>query len=67
MLYEGIRSAIANDNAAIAAGKSPTRQTTATPDWRRCAREMEGEMDRRGIAYHPVVFPDGRTSQYEKV
>src|SRR5450759_5191504 len=51
MMYEGIRGALAADDALKAGGEEPRFRVRATSDWKRHAADLEVEMLRRGLTF----------------
>ncbi|MEO8320589.1 MAG: hypothetical protein ABI561_19935 [Bradyrhizobium sp.] len=49
MMYEGIRHALASDDALEGLGEKPSFQIRATPEWKRHGGELEREMLNRGM------------------
>ena len=50
MMYEGIRGALASDDALSGLGEEPKFRVRKTPDWKKHAGELESEMLNRGMS-----------------
>ena len=48
MMYEGIRGALAADDALSGLGEEPRFRVRETPDWKKHAADLEAEMLRCG-------------------
>ncbi len=51
MMYEGVRGALAADDALKRQGNETRFRVRETPDWRKHAAELEAEMLRRGMVF----------------
>jgi hypothetical protein len=51
MMYEGVRGALAADDALKRQGNETRFRVRETPDWRKHAAELEAEMLRRGNGF----------------
>jgi hypothetical protein len=49
MMYEGIRGALAADDALKAQGQETRFQVRETPDWQRHAAELESDAQARDV------------------
>ncbi|MEH2493553.1 hypothetical protein V1294_000032 [Bradyrhizobium sp. AZCC 1678] len=58
MMYEGIRGALASDDAQKAAGDQPRFRVRETPDWRAHAANLESEMLRRGMFFEIIDWSE---------
>lgn len=54
MMYEGIRGALAADDALEKDFREPVFRIRDTPDWKKHATALEAEMLRRGMSF-PVI------------
>ena len=54
MMYEGVRGALAADNALRADGQKTRFRIRETPDWVRHAAELESEMLKRGMFFDVI-------------
>jgi hypothetical protein len=54
MMYEGIRGALAADNALKAQGQETRFRVRETTDWQRHAAELESELLRRGMFFDVI-------------
>jgi hypothetical protein len=62
MLYEGVRGALAADNALKAQGQETRFRIRETPDWKRHAAELESEMLRRGMFFDVIDWSEDQAS-----
>jgi hypothetical protein len=51
LMYEAVRGALASDDAQEQRGEDPRFRVRETPDWRKHAADLEGEMLRRGMPF----------------
>lgn len=58
MMYEGIRGALASDEALKDLGKEGRFRVRETPDWKRHAAELEAEMLRRGMMFDVIDWSE---------
>jgi hypothetical protein len=58
MMYEGIRGALASDDAQKAEGDQPRFRIRETPDWRLHAANLETEMLRRGMFFQIIDWSE---------
>ncbi|MCG2633197.1 hypothetical protein L6654_42545 [Bradyrhizobium sp. WYCCWR 13023] len=58
MMYEGIRAALASDNAQKAAGDKPRFRVRETRDWREHAANLETEMLNRGMYFEIIDWSE---------
>ena len=58
MMYEGIRGALAADDALKAQGDEPRFRVGETPDWKKHAAELEAEMLRRGMFFEVIDWSE---------
>ena len=61
MMYEGIRGALASDDAQKAEGDQPRFRIRETPDWRLHAANLETEMLRRGMFFQIIDWSEDQT------
>ena len=54
MMYEGIRGALAADDALSGLGEEPGFRVRETPDWKLHAAELETEMLGRGMMFEVI-------------
>lgn len=54
MMYEGIRGALAVDDALKAAGEKPRFRVRETQDWQKHAADLEIEMIGRGTHFEMI-------------
>jgi len=62
MMYEGVRGALAADNALKAQGQETRFRVRETPDWRRHAAGLESEMLRRGMFFDVIDWSEDQAS-----
>jgi hypothetical protein len=62
MLYEGVRGALAADNALKAQGQETRFRIRETPDWRRHAAGLESEMLRRGMFFDVIDWSEDQAT-----
>jgi hypothetical protein len=62
MMYEGIRGALAADNALKAQGQETEFRIRETPDWQRHAAELESEMLKRGMFFDVIDWSEDQAS-----
>ena len=58
MVYEGVRGALASDDAQKAAGEKPRFQVRETSDWQKHAANLEAEMLRRGMFFEIIDWSE---------
>jgi hypothetical protein len=61
MMYEGIRGALAADDALSGLGEEPRFRVRETPDWRLHAAELETEMLNRGMFFGVIDWSEDQT------
>jgi hypothetical protein len=54
MMYEGIRGALAADDALKRQGLATRFRVRETPDWKKHAADLESEMLRRGMTFDVI-------------
>jgi hypothetical protein len=54
MMYEGVRGALAADDALIDRGEECRFRVRQTPDWRTHAADLEQEMLKRGMFFKVI-------------
>jgi hypothetical protein len=62
MMYEGIRGALAADDAMKAEGQETRFRVRETPDWKRHAGELESEMLKRGMFFDVIDWSQDRAA-----
>jgi hypothetical protein len=60
MMYEGIRGALAADDALEREGEDPRFRIRKTPAWKRHAGELESEMLKRGMFFEVIDWSNGQ-------
>ena len=66
MMYEGIRGALAADDALTAQGEETRFRIRETPDWKQHAGNLESEMLRRGMFFDVIDWSeDQQTLPFE--
>jgi hypothetical protein len=58
MMYEGIRGALAADEALKAQGAEARFRVRETPDWKKHASELETEMLKRGMFFEVIDWSE---------
>jgi hypothetical protein len=61
MMYEGIRGALASDDALSGLGEEPRFRVRETPDWKKYAGELESEMLNRGMFFDVIDWSEDQT------
>jgi hypothetical protein len=62
MMYEGIRGALAADDALIGLGEDPRFRVRETPEWKTHASVLEAEMLRRGMFFEVIDWTGGQAT-----
>lgn len=62
MMYEGIRGALAADDALNALGEERRFRVRETPEWKRHAGELEFEMLKRGMFFDVIDWSEDQTA-----
>jgi hypothetical protein len=62
MMYEGVRGALAADDALKRQGNETRFRVRETPDWRKHAAELEAEMLRRGMVFEVIDWSEDQTT-----
>jgi hypothetical protein len=62
MMYEGIRGALASDDALGGLGEERRFRVRATPDWKKHAGELESEMLNRGMFFDVIDWSEDQAS-----
>jgi hypothetical protein len=58
MMYEGIRGALASDDALSGLGEEPRFRVRETSDWKLHAAELETEMLGRGMMFEVIDWSE---------
>ena len=58
MMYEGIRGALAADDALTAQGEETQFRIRETPDWKQHAGNLESEMLKRGMFFDVIDWSE---------
>jgi hypothetical protein len=58
MMYEGVRGALAADDATKAQGEETRFRVRETPDWKQHAADLEIEMLRRGMSFEVIDWTE---------
>jgi hypothetical protein len=61
MMYEGVRGALASDDALSRLGEEPRFRVRETPDWKKHAGELESEMLNRGMFFDVIDWSEDQT------
>jgi len=62
MMYEGIRGALASDDALSGLGEEPRFRVRETPDWKKHAGELESEMLNRGMFFDVIDWSEDQAT-----
>jgi len=62
MMYEGIRGALAADDALKRQGQEPRFRDRETPDWKKHAAELEAEMIKRGMLFEVIDWSEDQAT-----
>jgi hypothetical protein len=62
MMYEGIRGALAADDALSGLGEEPRFRVRETPDWKLHAAELETEMLGRGMMFEVIDWSEDQAT-----
>jgi hypothetical protein len=60
MMYEGVRGALASDDATKAQGGETRFRVRETPDWKQHAADLETEMLKRGMFFEVIEWHEGQ-------
>ena len=58
MMYEGIRGALAADDALVRQGMRTRFRVRETPDWKTHAADLELEMIKRGMVFEVIDWSE---------
>jgi hypothetical protein len=58
MMYEGVRGALASDDALIGLGEEPRFRVRETPEWKKHAADIESEMLKRGMFFEIIDWSE---------
>jgi hypothetical protein len=58
MMYEGVRGALASDDALSDLGDEPRFRVRETPDWKKHAADIESEMLKRGMFFEVIDWSE---------
>jgi hypothetical protein len=62
MMYEGIRGALAADEALKRQGDEPRFRVRETPDWKTHAADLEAEMLKRGMLFEVIDWSENQAT-----
>jgi hypothetical protein len=62
MMYEGIRGALAADDALTRQGMETRFRVRETPEWKLHAADLEAEMLKRGMIFDVIDWDDGQAN-----
>ena len=60
MMYEGIRGALAADDALNRQDQETRFRVRETPDWKKHAADLESEMLKRGMFFEVIDWHEGQ-------
>jgi hypothetical protein len=60
MMYEGVRGALAADDALVGLDEDPKFRVRETPDWKKHAADLEAEMLKRGMLFEVIDWDEGQ-------
>ena len=60
MMYEGIRGALASDDAPSGLGEEPRFRVRETPEWKKHAAVLESEMLKRGMVFEIIDWSENQ-------
>ena len=60
MMYEGVRGALASDDALSGLGEEPRFRVRATPEWKKHAADLESEMLKRGMVFEMIDWSENQ-------
>lgn len=58
MMYEGVRGALASDDALAGHGEETRFRVRETPDWKKHAADLEAEMLKRGMFFEVIDWSE---------
>jgi hypothetical protein len=58
MMYEGIRGALASDDALSGLGEECRFRVRETPEWKKHAADLESEMLKRGMFFEVIDWSE---------
>lgn len=62
MMYEGVRGALAADDALKVQGEEPRFRVSETSDWKKHAADLEVEMLRRGMTFDIIDWSEDQAT-----
>jgi hypothetical protein len=62
MMYEGVRGALASDDALKAQGEDARFRVRETPEWKEHAANLETEMLRRGMFFEIIDWSEDQAT-----
>jgi hypothetical protein len=62
MMYEGIRGALAADDALKRQGQETRFRVRETPDWKQHAAGLEAEMIKRGMTFEVIDWSEDQAT-----
>jgi hypothetical protein len=60
MMYEGVRGALASDDALSGLGEEPRFRVRETPEWKKHAADLESEMLKRGMVFEMIDWSENQ-------
>jgi hypothetical protein len=62
MMYEGIRGALASDDALTGLGEESRFRVRETPEWKKHAAHLEAEMLKRGMFFEVIDWSEDQAT-----
>jgi hypothetical protein len=62
MMYEGVRGALAADDALNRDQRDPPFRVRETPEWKRHAADLEAEMLKRGMTFSVIEWSEDQVT-----
>ena len=62
MMYDGVRGALATDDALKRQGQETRFRVRETPDWKKHAAELEAEMIKRGMIFEVIDWSEDQAT-----
>jgi hypothetical protein len=62
MMYEGVRGALAADDALDRDQRDPSFRVRETPEWKKHAADLEAEMLKRGMIFEVIDWSEDQAT-----